>query len=88
MRIIQKELLKRQVEIAKKHNVPLQTVKDIESSIWKYVKKEMSSGVRDNYASFKQIYLKNLGTFFITERRFNAILRAKKRKDDKSTRDI
>lgn len=82
MRIIQKELLKRWTKIAEKHNVPLQTVKDIESSIWKYVKREMSSGVKDDYSTFKNIYLKNLGTFFISERKFNAIMKHKKKKNE------
>jgi len=82
MRIIQKELLKKWVQIAEKHKVPLQTVKDIESSIWKYVKKEISSGVKGKYDTFKNIYLKNLGTFFVTDRKLNYLNKAA---NDKST---
>jgi len=64
MRIVQKEVLKKYKELALKHNVPVQTIIDIESSIWKYVGKEMSSGIKEDFNTFKNIYLKNLGTFY------------------------
>lgn len=63
MRIVQKEVLRKFREIAQKHNVPVQTVIDVESSIWKMVKEKISEGDRNNPESFHNIYLRFLGTF-------------------------
>ena len=70
MRTIQKSLLKRFKEIAQKHNVPLETVISIEGSIWKYVSQEMSSGVRGVADTFKNIYIRHLGTFYMHKGKF------------------
>ena len=67
MRIIQKEILRKWKEIAEKHNVPLKTVRDIEASIFQMIKEEMAKGVRGDMDSFKNIYIKNLGTFQISK---------------------
>lgn len=80
MRIVQKEVLKKFREIAKKHNIPLQTVIDIESSIWKYVSKEMSEGVTPDFDTFRNIYIRNLGTFYANRGKYNNVNR--NRKDD------
>jgi len=84
MRIVQKEVLRKWEEIAKKYNVSVQVVKDVESSIWKYVKQEMSKGIKEDYSSYKHIYLRFLGTFFVNKRRFNKVREI----HDTSTGDI
>ena len=63
MRVVQKEVLRKFKEIAEKHNVPVQTVIDVESSIWKMVSTKISEGDRTNPESFHNIYLRFLGTF-------------------------
>lgn len=63
MRIVQKEVLRKFREIAQKHNVPVQTVIDVEGSMWKMVKEKISEGDRNNTESFHNIYLRFLGTF-------------------------
>ena len=67
MRTIQKEVLKRWKEIAEKYNVPLKTIRDIESSIFQMVKEEMGKGDKESYESFKNIYIRNLGTFYASK---------------------
>lgn len=67
MRAIQKEVLRRWRKIAEEHNVPLQTVKNIEASIFKMVKEEMAKGNKEDFSSFKNIYIKNLGTFYTSK---------------------
>ena len=80
MRIIQKEVLKRWKEIAEKYNVPLKTVKDIEASIFQMVKEEMAKGNKDSFDSFKNIYIRNLGTFYASKVKWSRINKKSKNK--------
>lgn len=70
MRIIQKEILRKWKEIAEKNNVSLRTVRDIESSIFQMIKEEISKGNREDFDSFKNIYIKNLGTFYASKNKW------------------
>jgi len=67
MRIIQKEVLRRWKKIAERNNVSLKTVRDIESSIFQMIKEEIGKGNREDIESFKNIYIKNLGTFYVSK---------------------
>ena len=87
MRIIQKELLEKFKEIALKHNVPIKTVMEIEGSIWKYTVHELTSGVKGVFDTFKNIYIRHLGTFYLHKGIFDGINKRAK-KYDKSTRNI
>lgn len=84
MRIIQKEVLRKWKEIAEKYNVSLKTVKDIEYSIFQMVKEEMGKGVKEDLDSFKNIYIKNLGTFYVSKNKWSKI----NRKYDSSTKPL
>ena len=73
MRILQKEVLKRFKEISQKLNVPLQDVIDVESSIWKLVKEKIAEGKRGDIDTFRNIYIKNLGTFYANKGKFKYV---------------
>ena len=80
MRVIQKEVLKRWREIAEKHKLPLQTVKNVEASIWVMVKEEMTKGNIKDIDSYKNIFIRYLGTFHVSKGKYKHI---KIRKDEK-----
>lgn len=84
MRIIQKEILRKWKEIAEKYNVPIKTVRDIESSIFQMIKEEIGKGNREDFDSFKNIYIKNLGTFYASKNKWIKI----NRKYDTSTKSL
>lgn len=84
MRIIQKEILRKWKEIAEKNNVSLRTVRDVESSIFQMIKEEISKGNREDFDSFKNIYIKNLGTFYASKNKWIKI----NKKDDTSTKSL
>lgn len=66
-------MLRKWEEIAQKHNVPLQTVKDVETSIWKFVREEMEKGIKGQFDTFRNIYLRHLGTFYAHKGKFTNI---------------
>ena len=73
MRLTQKELRKKFKNIAQKYNVPEQTVLDIESSVWKYVRQEISKGIKGDFSTFKNIFIRYFGTFYANKSIYNAI---------------
>ena len=84
MRIIQKEILRKWKQIAEKYNVPIKTVRDIESSIFQMIKEEIGKGNREDFNSFKNIYIKNLGTFYASKNKWTKI----NKKHDTSTKSL
>jgi len=70
MRIIQRELLRKWEEIANKYEVSPEVVRNIETSIWRFVRNEMSKGVKGKLDTFKTIYLRYLGTFYVHKGKF------------------
>ena len=63
MRKLQKDVLRRFRDIANKHDIELEDIISIESSIWKMVALKMSEGEKDDFSSFHNIYIAGLGTF-------------------------
>lgn len=61
--MIQKPLKERLKTIAEKYNLDPKKVEEIEPIIWKWVKHEMSKGIKNDEDSFENIYLRYLGTF-------------------------
>lgn len=67
MRVLQKEIKQKYKEIARKHNLELKDIQDVESSIWKMVIEKISEGNKDDFSSFHNIYIAGLGTFVASE---------------------
>lgn len=78
MKVIQKEVLKRYQEIAEKHNVTIEELMEVESSMWKMVTTKMSEGDRNDFSSFHNIYIAGLGTFYASEPKWRHINKLKK----------
>jgi hypothetical protein len=70
MRVIQKEILRKWKEIAEKHNVSLDVVKNVETTIWDFVKERMGRGEKGKIETFDNIYLRYLGTFYVHKGKF------------------
>ena len=82
MRLIQKRVLKRFKEIAEKHNVEIEDIVSIESTIWKMVADKMSEGKYEDFDSFHNIYLAGLGTFHISKGKWKYTNIKRKKKEN------
>lgn len=69
--IIQKEIRNLIKEIADELELPFETVREIVYSQFKYVRKELEKGIKNESSTFKNILLKYLGTFYATEAKIN-----------------
>lgn len=69
--IIQKEIRNLIRDIAEEFNLPFETAREIIYSQFKYVRKELEKGVKNEPETFKNILLKYLGTFYATEAKIN-----------------
>jgi len=78
MRVIQKQVLRKWQEIAAKYNVSIDDIREVETSIWNYVKSEMAKGIKGQYNTFKNIYLRYFGTFYVRSDRFDYINKKRK----------
>jgi nucleoid DNA-binding protein len=88
MSIIQKEIRDLIKELAEKHNLSFETVREIIYSQFKYVRQELESGVKGDYNSYKNVMLRYLGTFYTKENRLKHITEAKIRKNERLSKEL
>lgn len=72
MRALQKNLNQEIKRIAKKNNVTEETIKEIESLSWKFIKEKIKEGNRET-EEFPNIYLRFLGTIFVAPNKIRKI---------------
>lgn len=65
MRPIQLPLMERMMNISKKYNIPVEKIIEIESTMWDFVRTEISRGEHNEVDTFENIYLRYLGTFHV-----------------------
>ena len=71
---LQKPLQEKVEEIAKKYNVSISKVEEIEATIWESVRKNVSEGTGSDPSKYENILLKYLGTFHIQPRKMKKFL--------------
>jgi len=75
--IIQKEIRDLIKIIAKKHDLPFETAREIIYSQFKFLRKEIEKGSKEDTSTYKNVLLKYLGTFHVTERKINFLNKKK-----------
>ncbi len=67
--LIQKQLRKLIKDVAENQELSFEEAREIIYSQFKYLRKEIEKGSKDEPSTFSNILLKYLGTFHITERK-------------------
>lgn len=76
--IIQREIRNLIKEIAEKYDLSFEAAREIIYSQFKYTRKELEKGVRNDPSTFKNVLLKYLGTFHTSERKINFLKNRKR----------
>lgn len=70
---MQKEIQDILEEVAKEFNLPTKVIEKIYSSLWNTVRKSITQGIRDDYKSYKRIYIPHFGFFGVKKRRYESV---------------
>lgn len=86
--IIQKETRNLIKELAEEFNLPFDTVREIVYFQFKYIRKELESGVRGEPSSYKNILLRYLGTFYTRDIRIIKLAEIMKKKNEEFNTEL
>lgn len=70
---MQKEIQDILEEVAKEFNLPTKVIEKVYSNLWNTVRKAISSGIKDDYKSYKRIYIPHFGFFGVKKKRFEIV---------------